>query len=588
MADKKIKFTADENVSPVISRLKKDAEELGRGLIRDARAYTTSGKETLAFIEEQIKAIERRNKAEKEGQLSAVKIREREGEISPGQAKKEISGIGAASEEDKKQVNLLRELIDAVKNTSRREIVEDRKGVEKQLGASKTLEQLSPKGDEFKLLKESVQRQQLGDVKEQEREERDRFSGVKGALQRGGNMAQQAAGAPNEFYLPVMLAAMVPFIGGALSAMGQRAFGAAQGYQSARGELYGLTGSRGRNVLIPGMTYAETAGAQKQVALARGRGGGGLAQTTGDILSLERGVGLDRGLLLQQEKLGRGGAASTLDATQNLVRSLQGAGGIQGQDFSKLGEFFEMSISIQQEQLRVSGETNDAIASDLIAGISSLDDSFRNPEVLKGLMPQITGALSRPTTPQAEAFQMGILRQLNPGATLSELQEARENPTAEYFEATRSKIKEMFPDEEVGLQVMKGIFGLEGKTSIARKLYTGEVSAKDYFKEEEKGIVGLKGRAYGATGTLDRSSAAATRAFEVVGDKITDAIEKFKETGFDALKDFLAEQFGKVTKKLDNALPIGPTAQARHIIAALKFLGIDLGGGDTEPTDPTK
>jgi len=257
-----------------INKLKRDSEELGRGLIKDARAYTTSGKETLAYIEEQIKAIERRNRAEKQGQLLEVESQKQRGKISPEQYKSQVSQIGFESKTDEQQVTLLRELIDTVKNTSKREIVEDRKGVDKQLTKSKTLEQLAPRGDELKILKETLQRQQLGDVKGQERDEHDRFTGRE--IGEGVNRAgQMVAGSQNQFFMAAAVAGMIPIVGGAISSIMSRALGAAQGYQTAVGGMsqlkyggnyYGF----GRGLSSIGMTMSESLGLRRKVSEAQG------------------------------------------------------------------------------------------------------------------------------------------------------------------------------------------------------------------------------------------------------------------------------------------------------------------------------
>jgi len=571
MADKKVRFSAEENVSPIINKLKRDSEELGRGLIKDARAYTTSGKETLAYIEEQIKAIERRNRAEKQGRLLAIEAEKQRGVISPEKYKSQVSQIGFESKTDEQQVTLLRELIDTVKNTSRREIVEDRKGVDKQLIASKTIDKLDPKGDELSILKETLQRQQLGDVKDQEREEREKFSG-RAIAERVNQAGSMVAGSRNEFFMAAAIAGMIPLIGGAISSLMQRALGDASRYQTARGGVYGLTGGgvqRGQGGVLglTGTTFGEFYELQNQAALARGTGVG-MGRAATDILLLSK-LGLDKGALLEQEKLGRGGAGGARGATENLVKALQGTGAIKGQDFSPLGEYFSILINIQKEQLKVSGETNDKIGTELIAGITSIDESFKNAEVMSGLLPSIMGSLSRPSTPQAEAFGYGILRQLKPGATLSQLQEMREAPNPELFQAMLSKIRELFPDEEIGVQVIKGIFGQEGKTGIARKMYLGEGKPDISNYKNMVGYQNLEAKAGGATGVLDRSSAKFTRTFETVGDNIVTVV-----------KDLMDENLPEGIKGLKDGIT--------DLVRVIKELGKKFGIIDRPPTATEK
>ncbi len=546
MSEKKFRFTAEETVSNTINKLKRDSDELGRGMIRDARAYTTSGKETLSYIENQIKAIERRNKAEEKSQIYKQGQLKDKGAISGEQFKERIKQIGTQSKTDEQQVLLLRELIEATKNTSRREIIEDRKGVDKRLKADRSIDKLSPTGDAFNVLKNTLQRQQLGDVKEQERGERDRFAGVKNAgaaVNRAGGMA---AGSGNEFFMAASLMTAIPILGDALGALGQRAFGAAQNMQTNRGRLYGVTGGRAERgkfgaIGATGSTFGEFYELQKQTAMARGSGAGA-GEATSNVMLLER-LGIDKGMLLGQERLTRGGSGGSKSAVQDLVKNLQGAGAIKGQDFSALSEYFDLSLQLQREQLKVSGETNDGITNKLVAGISSMDDSFKNPDVLRGLLPSITGALSNPSTPQAEAFQYGILRRMKPGASLSQLMEMRESPTLDYFQKSMGRIRELFPDEEMGVQVTKGMFGLEGQTKLARKLYAGKVDISNY--QDSQGIINLRSRVGKTTGELEGASANWDRKFETYGDDLTGLVKEIvgKESGLGKF----AEEFQKGT-----------------------------------------
>jgi hypothetical protein len=544
MAEKKIRFSGEDNVSPVFSKIKRESEELGRGLIRDARAYTTSGKETLAYIEQQIKAIERRSKLERESQMLQVESQKQRGMVSPEAAQQKIQEIKLSSKEDEQQVTLLRELIETIKASSRKEIAEDRKGVETQIKSDKRLEQLSPKGDELEILKRTLQRQQLGDVKYEEQEEKDRFSGVKSAAQKVGAVGSMAAGSQNEFYMAAAVFSFIPFIGGALSSLTQRALGAVQQYQSAAGEMSQLTGGgygrfmgRGGAMSSIGLTRAEFLGINREVAMARGQEAGsyGAAQ---NIAYLQKGTGISRQLLLEQERLARSGGMGALGGTQELMRSLQSVGVVKGQETTILEEYIPLLVQLQKEQLNVSGETNTTIATKLVSGIASLDESFKNPDVLRGVLPSLMGGLRKPSTPQVEALQFSVLSGMSPGASLSELQEMRESPTLEYFKSTLDQLRSMSPNEEMLIQNIKGVFGLEGQTGIARRIARGEVSLEDYT--DQQGIVDFKGRAIGATGALDRSSAEWNQKFERYGQEALTFLDKIQTGIVDGFTDMIS------------------------------------------------
>jgi len=550
MADKKIKFSAENDVSPVIAKLKRDSEELGRGLIRDARAYTTSGKEALAYIEEQIKAIERRTRVAKQGQLVDLEAKKQREGISPSAYKRQVSEINLASKEDTQQVALLRELIETTKQTSKREIVEDRKGVEKQLIKSKTVGELGPRGDELKILKETLQRQQLGDVKSQEREERDNLTG--GVAEKAAGVAGMVGGSQNQFFAIASALAFIPVIGQAASTIASRALGAAQTYQTAAGGMYGLAGQgsyfgRGSGMQSIGLTKAEVLQLNKQVAISRG-GVAGSYGATKDLAYLEKGAGLDRGMLLEQEKLTRGGGTGALAGTQRLTRGLQAIGAMD-QDTSLLGEYLPLLINIQQEQLKVAGETNNEIATNLVAGIASLDESFKNPDVLRGVLPALMQGFKAPSSPQMEALQFRALSAANPNASLLDLEEMRENPTLKGIGGYLNQLRSVSANKEVFARNIRGSFaGLS--TSQARKIAGG--FGEDGFDlgdySGQLGITNLKGRAIGATGTLDAASANFTQMFETGGQALTNAIDKFIDQQLPASMDDLKESVDVLAK----------------------------------------
>lgn len=551
--DKRFRFSADETVSNTINKLRRESEELGRGLIRDARAYTTSAKETLSYIENQIKAIERRNKVDQKSQMIQAETQRQTGELTEGQFKTRKAQIGLESKADEQQVILLRELIETIKQESKREIIEDRKGVNKKIRSDKRIDELSPTGDAFEILKSTIQRQELGDIKEQEREEKDRFEGIRRAGEMVNRTGGMVAGSSNEFFMAASVMAAIPIVGDALSALGQRAFGAAQQMQTNRGRLYGVTGGgpeagKFGAIGLTGATFAEFYELQKQTAISMGRGSGA-GEAASNIMLLER-LGVDRNLLLGQERLGMGGARGSRASMEDLVKYMQSSGAIKGQDFSLLGEYFDLSLQLQREQLRVSGETNDNISSKLIAGISSIDESFKNPDVLRGLIPSITGALSRPTTPQAEAFQYGILRRISPGASLSQLQEMREAPTLEYFNKVLGDVKRLFPEEEIGVQVLKGMFGLEGQTKLARKLFRGDVDISNY--QNQQGIINLRSRVGRTTGELESASSKWDRRFETYGDDLSKLIKEI--IGKDSVIGKAAEGFKEGSKDFTEAV----------------------------------
>ena len=146
--DKKIRIGVDSSEAKGFQgQLRKDAENLAREMIRSARAYSTSSKEVLKDIEDQIKAIEKRNRLDadfRKTRLESVKDK-----ISPEQFSTQKSNLNRDFREYQIQTNLLRDLIDTIKSTSKEEIREDRKGVYKRISKSKSVDKLGISGDEY-------------------------------------------------------------------------------------------------------------------------------------------------------------------------------------------------------------------------------------------------------------------------------------------------------------------------------------------------------------------------------------------------------------------------------------------------------
>ena len=96
--DTRVRFSVDSSeLATAFQRIKFDAEEMGRMMIQDARKYSTSSKEVLSSIEDQIKALERRNKVGFEEDKSRIETRFQSGAIDKKRYGEEISGLKRGS-----------------------------------------------------------------------------------------------------------------------------------------------------------------------------------------------------------------------------------------------------------------------------------------------------------------------------------------------------------------------------------------------------------------------------------------------------------------------------------------------------------
>ncbi len=142
MADeKKIKFAGDaSDLTSAFQRIKEEAKALNQGLIEDAMKYSDVSKKQIGYIQEQIKAIERRNQisqketiADMEDTFSAkfkAASTPAKRESVTSQFKAELARVAKEQKQDDLQVKLLKDIVESIKTTAKEEIAADRKNAE--------------------------------------------------------------------------------------------------------------------------------------------------------------------------------------------------------------------------------------------------------------------------------------------------------------------------------------------------------------------------------------------------------------------------------------------------------------------------
>lgn len=559
MADGKVKIGIDAGeYEKRIQQIKTDSMALGREMIQDARSYTTSAKETLDYLEQQIKAIERRNKLEIEGRKASLTGSLESGLITPEKYRSETGRINLESKEEKLQTQILRDLLTTIKENARRELVENRIAVEKRIQDSKTVDVLSPKGDPEELLKETIQKGELARVRSNEREE-----AYGAGLKRGISGVGQIAGSSN-IYDAAMKAGQMganrytnapgmlgvgAAAGAVLFALGGKAIQAAIPYEQALSRGTGQTGITfkefGRGLENYGYTMDQTISERVSIAQARGRSKGSNEATINSLL-MQRGLGISSGDVLSLESVLRGDVKDTTSrkAVLQAIGGMEVSGMAQKGDMSLLPEYLQTLISISQEQLNATGNIDVMMNTKMLSAISTLDDSFKNPQVLQNVVNSLRGGLSEAPSPQVQALQYSVLSRLtdkdgNPlNMSMFEMEEVRANPFGEkgrkYLPKYLEAIKEMSGGEGANPEHfytnLMGMFNL--KAPMARKLGEGFLTKNEDFQRivetgsfESK--VSVEGRAGAATGTIMESVAKFTNTFQSTGLTLADGMKDF-------------------------------------------------------------
>lgn len=530
MADEKkiqVGIGGGEEVINYMNRLKKEAASYFDTMVRASRNYTTSGKEVSADLDAQIKKFEKLKSIEIERRASERKLfYESRGELSKGVESTIHERAAKEKEELKLQASLLRELIDTVKDTAKQEIRENRHGVEEQIKTSKTVGRLAPRGDSETILKETLQREMLGGIKEDEQKEEAWFN-------RAGQKSNQAmvavAGAKNEFALLAGALAAIPVVGQGVAALAGRALSATEGYQKSYSSAYGVTGmgwqgfGAGNGAL--GITMEGAIG--EGSSLSRQRGGAYARRNAINSLMMQRGMGLSQSDVYGVERTLRGSNTAGIDVVTGMTAGLEKTGAISKGDYSLVPEYLRILAQTSQEQLNTLGKVDVGVNEKMVLGLSQLDESFKNPDVLQGVLNSIRGGLTNAATPQAEALQYSVLSKMNPNASWFDIQKMREQPSPEYLKSVLGELQRMSGgvNDEYFTNIM-GMFNTSA--SIAEKIGMGDLEAFDQLLPSGKGIKKqLPGRTAGATSTIEEANAKFQNTFAEAGDMLVTKIDGY-------------------------------------------------------------
>lgn len=250
--------------------------------------------------------------------------------------------------------------------------------------------------------------------------------------------ASIVAGSKNDLYIATSLIGMIPIIGAGLQAILNRMLQAGESLDDARHKFRASSGRFGSaNFESIGLSSAEAFEKQAQYIKSNANLG------RNDIL-FEKGFNLNGGILSsllestrrdrlitregREAKIENGGyTASGIGV--NYLNSL--TSNIPTKEVRAYSEdYLRILVDLNQQQLEETGETNASINGGVIASIASLGDKLENPRTLSQIINGLKSGLTQANSPQLEALQYYTLSQINPNASLWDLQRMRENPFA--------------------------------------------------------------------------------------------------------------------------------------------------------------
>ena len=349
----------------------------------------------------------------------------------------------------------------------------------------------------------------------------------------------------NDIYMAAALAAMIPIVGQGVSMVIQKIAGASENYDNARYNYMAVSGkskddlNKGEYSNIIGLSDAQAY--MKQAQYIRNN-----VRVNKEDLLFEKGFGLSSdtlGSLLQSTRNEQNQNVSssklgadylgflTTTTNKNTVRA-----------YSE--EYLKLLVDINQRQLDVAGQTNTAVNGKIITGISGLSDTFKDPNVLSGVIAKVYQGLTTANSPQVEALQYEVLGRENPNANLWELEKLRQDPFSDGGEYLKNFITELssIGTKEEGYFNVATQFGLKAGKPV-EDLVNGIREGKFKTTEELQNALSNAGfnvsdEADKNTSELQKMNANLENIYAHIGGGMSDKLEGVNEKINNALKYF--------------------------------------------------
>ena len=551
--ESKIRISVDDSE---LNKLRQQAENLARDMIRASREFATGGDEVIADLEEQIRLMERQHRIAEEYARTEIERQRREGQITPQQAQQKVQQVSADAASNRILVDLVREVIDTLKQTSKDEIRADRQDVERQIRQSKTVGQFGPAGDPFTLLRETLQRQYLGLEGQDETAPQTRRPARRRWLseenrKRASDAFKEIASAQNEYALVAPALRGIPIFGEGLSVGIQRGVQSAEEFQNAaiaygrisrfNTELSPL--ERGRTVGRAmgfdaagqfGLTPAEALRAYTGIESTLMRDVSGSA--FGNLVGAQRVLGLDPNTL--QQILGTARYDRSINDPSRILAQFDKFTRETGRSITMIPELIGTFTNAANQILTTRGEVDTASLSRVITNMSR-QTGFEGVRLQR-----LTGAfgnLGRTGNPVTRALLMRAFRETDPNASYVDILERMEGGLDE---GSRPGLQRFF-------EIMRERTGGGDALVLALRTALPDLSIKDIRdviksggfaaslqRDQIAGTTDYAARTKDFVSPIEISSKKFATAFELGGDVLVDAIEQLKTKLADAFEFF--------------------------------------------------
>jgi hypothetical protein len=570
---KQIQISVDDGP---LNKLRQQTEQIGRNMIRQSREFTTSGDEAVGYIEHQIRLMERRNKIQEEYARNQLNQQRQAGQITPQQLAQGTRGIETTAGEGRLQIQLLRELIDTVRQTSRDEIRVDREGTERRIRQSRTVGQLAPGGDPTRNLIDTLQSDILqteGGQAGQAQQDLitkpyDRRQRVKRRVEQTLN---KIAGAENEYSLLTSAFEGIPIVGPAMAIASARGIEGAQSFEDAairlgRQERFRGLKSHGTTPLSYGRSFGKSnAAAFQRMGLTPSEGMNVFTDMQGAMQRL-LGVGEVTNLMGAQRTLGLdANTIQQLLTTSRYDRSTNDPSRIIGQFDKYLRESGKMVTMIPELVGTFTNAASQILATRGEVDTQSLAGVITNMQRRTGFqggrLDRLTGAygqLGRTSNPVTRALLMQAFRETDPNASFVDIQERLEGGMS----------AESRPGLQRFFEIMRERTGGGDALTLALQTALPQLSIKDIrdvvksggfakaLQSEQIGDrIDYEAAAPAFVGPVEKSSKEIATTLELLGDELVIIIDTIKSKINEALNRLGPGESGTISDEVQAGSP---------------------------------
>jgi len=464
--------------------------------------------------------------------------------------RQEMSDQKIYEQESKLEVAVLREILDAIRNSSRREIASD-EFHEGRDSAVESVRYVNQVGGSVTDTARRLQEEKSEDDKDDKSMTGGAINTVQNvinspdALTAGGRALEGGAGMMGMMKNPIVVAAMATL---AVTAKGRQ--DAAQRENSAS-QMAALTGKSVETLMNDegvgrsdhgedyrpidyGVTREEFV-SQYMPNAARARGTSKSAEfyAKTDVV-IDKGLALDTGTSSQLAKLGRATGDDAASSARMMVAALKESGqlGDDGQDMTKLNEYMRGFIQLSESKLQRFGVSENTGTMGAIKALSGLGGNFDREDYTVETTRRMDEGL-RSGSNEAKAMKMTLLRQLNPDKGRFGLEAEYEKgiDSEGFLDAVLNLVKNSGGTEDNQMMLLDSLMGGQMRKSDIQKIVKSnfDASAINEVQEYSDSDLEIEARAKGTNSNIDTENKFLKETMTDVTSAIGAASSEFTE-----------------------------------------------------------